>query len=113
MVPSENAIAAGPSHASVSIDWYWSQALRLVVSTSFLSHGSGSSIDTARMSERPFMEMNSSMLSSMAESEPSPLKTGRTFSRSAPMTGEYRCGSRARAQLTLQRNVLISPLWTM
>ncbi len=47
-----------------------SQALRLLVRTSFLSQGSGRSIHTARMRERPFMEMNSSMLSSIAEWSP-------------------------------------------
>jgi len=88
MIPSVNAIAAGPSQASVSMDWYSPQALRFFESVGFLSHGSGSSIEMARGKLRPFMVMNSSMLSSMAESEPSPLNTGSTFSSEGPMTGE-------------------------
>ena len=57
------------------------------------------------------MTRNSSTLSRIAESEPSRLMIGSTLSSSAPRTGEYMFGSRARIQLTLPRRVLISPLW--
>ena len=106
-------MAAGPSHASDSMDWYAPNARRSCESWVFLSHGSGSSIETARGSERPFITRNSSTLSSTAESEPSLLMTGMTFFSSAPITGEYSSGSRARTPFTLPRSVLISPLWMM
>ena len=106
-------MAAGPSHASMSIDWYASHARRFSGSASFLSHGSGSIIVTARGRLRPFMVRNSSTLSSMALSEPSLSITGKTRCRSSPMTGLNSSGSRAWIQFTLPRRVLISPLWTM
>jgi hypothetical protein len=52
-------------------------------------------------------------LSNVAESDPPGRTTGSTFCRSSPKSSLASWDSRARIQLTLPRNVLISPLWAM
>ena len=62
----------------------------------------------------PFITRNSSVLSSMAESEPAVFTTGSTFVRSSGLkAGAAIVSSRASMRSTLPRMVLISPLWRM
>ena len=70
-------------------------------------------IITASGRGTPFIIKNSSVLSSMAESLPSPLITGSTLSISLSISGELRVSSRAIIRSTLPRMVLISPLCRM
>ena len=58
----------------------------------------------------PFIIMNSKVLSSMAESEPSRAITGSTLSMSCSITMERMVSSRASIRSALPRMVLISPL---
>ena len=71
-------------------------------------------IITARGSSMPLIIKNSSVLSSIAESEPSVLTTGSTLDRSS-VEKRLVCivSSRASIRSALPRMVLISPLWTM
>ena len=66
---------------------------------------------TARGRSMPAIIMNSRVLSSMAESEPSPLMTGYTLSSSPSSRGVDMVSSRASIRSALPRMVLISPLW--
>ena len=76
--------------------------------------GSGIRMDAARGSSIPLMTRNSSVLSSMAESEPRALITGSTFVRSSSSkAGARMVSSRASILSTLPRIVLISPLCTI
>ena len=74
-------------------------------------HGSGIVTITASGSSMPFITRNSSVLSSMAESDPAVLMTGRILSISSCMTGLTIVSSRASMRSALPRIVLISPLW--
>ena len=70
-------------------------------------------IITARGRSIPLITRNSSVLSSIAESDPSRFTTGRIL-----WSWPFRCpeaifSSRARILSALPRIVLISPLWTM
>ena len=58
----------------------------------------------------PAIIMNSRVLSSMAESEPASLMTGRILSMSLSSRGEDMVSSRASIRSALPRMVLISPL---
>ncbi len=78
---------------------------------SWFDHGSGISIIMACGSERPASTSSSSVLSSIAESLPFGLTTGRIFGVSSPKRSEANSASRAFIQLKLPRSVLISPLW--
>ena len=72
----------------------------------------GSGISTIMASGRsiPFMVRNSRVLSSMAESDPSPAMTGQILSMSASSTEECIVSSLASMRSMLPRIVLISPL---
>ena len=59
----------------------------------------------------PFMVKNSMVLSSMAESEPAPLMTGRILSISSCIIREDMVSSLDSIRSALPRMVLISPLW--
>ena len=61
----------------------------------------------------PFIIRNSSVLSSMEESDPLWSTTGRILSMSSSMTAESMVSSRANIRSTLPRMVLISPLCRM
>ena len=77
------------------------------------SFGHGSGIVTIIASGRsmPFMTRNSIVLSSMAESDPEALTTGRILSISSlDITALDMVSSRASIRSTLPRMVLISPL---
>ena len=74
------------------------------------SHGSGMVIITARGRSMPFITMNSSALSSMAESEPEVLMIGRILFISSCMMGLAMDSSRASIASVLPLMVLISPL---
>ena len=58
----------------------------------------------------PFMHRNSSVLSSIAESEPATSMTGRILRPQRSMKAECMFSSRASMRLRLPRIVLISPL---
>ena len=76
-------------------------------------HGSGMSTVIASGSSMPLITRNSSVLSSMAESEPAVFTTGSTFVRSSGLkAGAAIVSSRASILSTLPRMVLISPLCT-
>ncbi len=68
---------------------------------------------TALARSMPFIIRNSSVLSSMAESDPSMEITGRILEYSSSMSAEFMLSSRASMRLALPRMVLISPLWQM
>ena len=78
-----------------------------------MRQGSGMAAITDRGRSIPLMVRNSRVLSSMAESEPSVLTTGRTLSISGARTREDMVSSRASIRSMLPRMVLISPLWAM
>ena len=78
-----------------------------------LLQGSGIATMTARGRSMPAIIRNSSILSSMAESEPETLTTGSTLSISPSSSREDMVSSRASIRSTLPRIVLISPLWAM
>ena len=76
--------------------------------------GSGIAIITASGSSIPLITRNSSVLSSIAESEPDVLTTGSTFVMSSALNaGARMVSSRASILSALPRMVLISPLWTI
>ena len=77
------------------------------------AHGSGIVIMTASGRSIPLMVRNSSVLSSIAESEPWVLTTGRTLCSSSCSIGEDIVSSRASILSAFPRMVLISPLCTM
>ena len=68
---------------------------------------------TASGSGIPLMTRNSSVLSSIAESEPPSLITGRTFAIWSSRYGDAIFSSRACILSAFPLMVLISPLWTM
>ena len=71
-------------------------------------------IIAARGSSMPLITRNSSVLSSMAESEPPVFTTGRTFVRSsAKNAGARMVSSLASILSAFPLMVLISPLWTI
>ena len=71
-------------------------------------------IITARGRGVPFIIRNSSVLSSMAESDPDVSTAGRTFfMSSSERTGERNVSSRASILSALPRIVFISPLWAI
>ena len=74
------------------------------------SHGSGIVIMTASGSGMPFIVRNSSVLSSIAESDPEAFMTGRTFTMSSFIQTDSIVSSRASIRSALPRMVLISPL---
>ena len=61
----------------------------------------------------PFITKNSSVLSSIAESEPLMFTTGRTLSISFCITLENIVSSRANIRSTFPLIVFISPLWSI
>ena len=77
------------------------------------AHGSGIRIIMASAISMPLMIRNSSVLSSMAESEPAILITGSTLWKSSCRYGDAIVSSRASILSALPRMVLISPLCTM
>ena len=77
------------------------------------SHGSGMVIITASGRSMPFITMNSSALSSMAESEPEVLMMGRILFISSCRMGLEMLSSRASMASVLPLMVLISPLCRM
>ena len=77
------------------------------------THGSGIAIITASGSSMPLITMNSSALSSMAESEPEVLIAGRTLCSSPFNAPDSIVSSLARILSALPRIVLISPLCTI
>ena len=74
------------------------------------SQGSGIVIITASGRSMPFITINSSALSSMAESEPEVLMMGRILFISSRMMEEEMVSSRASMASVLPLMVLISPL---
>ncbi len=77
-------------------------------------HGSGIVIIIASGSSIPLITKNSSVLSSIAESEPSVLTTGITLVRSSALNlGARIVSSRASILSAFPRMVLISPLCTI
>ena len=104
---------AGPSHGSIMAAkyWYMSRLVRDMLA-SFLQ-GSGMQIITARGNSIPLITRNSSVLSSMAESEPEVFTTGNTLSMSLSHTALCMVSSRASIRSALPRMVLISPLWAI
>ena len=74
-------------------------------------HASGMRSIMARGRSMPFITMNSRVLSSMAESEPAELITGRIRSAAFCIRGEDMVSSRESIRSALPRMVLISPLW--
>ena len=78
-----------------------------------LAQGSGIMIMTASGSGIPLMTRNSSVLSVIAESEPSVLMTGSTFVSASYSFPERIVSSLASILSAFPRIVLISPLWTM
>ena len=77
-------------------------------------HGSGMAIITASGSSMPLITRNSSVLSSIAESDPEVLTTGRTLVMSSVLKAGARIvSSRASILSALPRMVLISPLCTI
>ena len=77
------------------------------------AHGSGIIIITASGSSIPLITRNSSALSSIAESDPAALITGKTFWNSFLSLGDSMFSSRADILSEFPRIVLISPLCTI
>ena len=110
-VPSVNAIAAGPSHASVRHSWKRVEAAQLVARRRRgrrTPRGSSSSARAAASGRRA--------RAARARCRTSPSRSRRAgrpaapSRRSSPKSSDASCDSRARIQLTLPRSVLISPL---
>ena len=78
-----------------------------------MAHGSGMVIITARGRSMPLITRNSSVLSSMAESDPSAFTTGSTFCSSPFRYSDSMVSSLASILSTFPRMVLISPLCTI
>ena len=74
------------------------------------AHGSGMVIIIASGSSIPFITRNSIVLSSIAESDPCALITGKILSISSPKTSENMVSSRANILSAFPRIVFISPL---
>ena len=105
-----NATAAGPSHGSISAEWY-SKNARTSCPTWYLApHACGRSIIIACGASRPAATSSSNMLSSDAESLCPGRTTGSSFLRSSPKSGEASEGSRAASAPRLPLSALISPL---
>ena len=105
-----NATAAGPSHGSISAEWYSQKPRTSRPMWYFSPHACGISIIIACAGSRPAATSSSKTLSSEAESLCPSRTSGTTSRRASSKSGEASEGSRARSALRLPLRVLISPL---